>query len=255
MAENDKVETLERGNIYFIYQPRVEEEEVESLRDVQRLYMVLSPHGKKKYRLSIVGRKKLPDPGRKGKGRFWGFVDMVSSDPRQVEKQFDPVKYETKTRGERHIPAARPAGEGVYRILRHGDHTHLVYALELPEKPGEVQEEMNIEQEASYIVSVKNPEKGAPRAAGLKEERQAAYPKSLQEQFRDRKFADADPPEFFDHEGCEFVLVSAAEDVAEELGIELDPQEEDESTAEIFNDLRMERSEHPTEPLLKGKWE
>lgn len=40
----------------------------------------------------------------------------------------------------------------------------------------------------------------------------------------------------------------------EDLGIGLETEDESESTAEIFNDLRLEKSQHPTEPLLKGKW-
>jgi hypothetical protein len=50
------------------------------------------------------------------------------------------------------------------------------------------------------------------------------------------------------------VLISAAADVSKELGIELDPQSETESTAEILNDLRMRKSRHPIEPLLTGEW-
>ncbi|MFW6059239.1 MAG: hypothetical protein ACODAQ_03605 [Phycisphaeraceae bacterium] len=255
ISPSEKVQTLERGNIYFIYQPRVEQEQVESARDVQRLYMVLAPHGKQVYRLAVLGRKKLPEPEREGRQRYWGFIDAVEKDAQRIEDEFDPETYKTKTRGEREVPPARPAGEGIYRIVRHEDHTHLIYALELPGKPGKVQDELNIESEASYIIQIKNPQRGAPQAPGLDEDRQAEYPKKLQDRFEDRKFYDADPPDFLDYAGTEFLLISAAEDVKEELGIDLDPQKETEDTAEIFNDLRMERSEHPTKPLLKGEWE
>lgn len=255
ISPSENVQTLERGNVYFIYQPRVEHKQAESLKDVQRLYMVLAPSGKQVYRLAVIGQKKMPEPEREGRSRYWGFIDKVEKDAKKIEAEFDPTTYETRTRGEREVPAARPAGEGVYRIVRHEDHTHLIYALELPEKPGQVQDALNIESEASYIIQIKNPERGSPQAPGLDEDRQAEYPEKLQERFEDRKFYDADPPEFLDYTGTEFLLISAAEDVKEELGIDLDPQKESEDTAEIFNDLRMERSEHPTEPLLKGKWE
>jgi hypothetical protein len=52
----------------------------------------------------------------------------------------------------------------------------------------------------------------------------------------------------------EIVLIGAGEDVSKELGVLLDPQRETLETAEIFNDLRLERSQHPLEPLFKGKW-
>jgi hypothetical protein len=51
------------------------------------------------------------------------------------------------------------------------------------------------------------------------------------------------------------VLISASEDVSEELGIELHPEDETITSADIFNDLKMERSVHPLKPLFKGEWE
>jgi hypothetical protein len=59
------------------------------------------------------------------------------------------------------------------------------------------------------------------------------------------------------------VLIGADEDVFEEpgvrvfeeLGIRLEPQRETIDTAELFNDLRMERAAHPLKPLFEGRWE
>lgn len=254
MPERPNVETLERGNIYFFYRPRVEEEHPESVEDIQNLYMVHSPHGKARYRLSIIGRKHMPDPGAKQE-RIWGFVELVESDPKAIVRALGEEEYETKTRGRRHRPAARPAGEGVYRIVRHDDHTHLAFARELPERAGDVQEELEIGEEANYVITVKNPAKPSPKTAGLPRDRAADYPRSLQERFADRRFIAADPPELLDHEASQFVLVSAAKDVKEDLGIELHPQDEDESRAEIFRDLQLEKSKQPIEPLIEGEWE
>lgn len=86
----------------------------------------------------------------------------------------------------RELPAARPAGEGVYAIVRHDSHTHLAYSLELPRKPGKVQRDLRIDDEASYILTVKNPEKPAPGGAGLKGSRKAGYPEDLMEKFGGR---------------------------------------------------------------------
>lgn len=249
------IDTLEKGNIYFFYRPRVEEEDPKGKSDVQRLYMVLNPKTPKKlYRLSIIGSKKMPDPKNRGGSREWGFVDMVQKDPDSIRDALKGDTYQTKTRGQRHLPAARPCGQGVYRILRHGDHTHLVYVPELPKKVGEVQQALDIEAEASLIISVKNPEKGGPRAAGLKEEQKAEFPKSLQKIFRDRKFADVDPVDFLNHEGAEFLLVGASDDIREELGIRLDAEKESGQSADIFNQMGIDKSEQPVEPLLKGDW-
>ena len=247
------VDLLERGDIFFIYRPRVQEESAESLEDVQRSYMVLSPKGKQRHRLIVLGQKRLPEI-HDGGDRVWGYVDMVERDPRNVEEELGRQTYETKTRGERTRPEARPAGEGVYAIVRHDDHTHLAYELELPRKPGEVQEELEIEPEASYIISIKNPEAPSPPGVGLRGERKVDFPRRLQEQFRGRRFADVDPPEMLDYVGAEVLLIGADEDVSEELGIQLNPERESLNTAEIFTKLKMEKREHPIEPLTKGEW-
>jgi hypothetical protein len=252
-GQKQETNVLEEGNIYFMYRPRVNEGDVQSLKDVQRFYMVLSPKGKKRYRLMVMPKKQLPNI-KDGGQKFWGFVEKVSSKAADVENELDKEVYGTKTRGEQIQPEARPAGEGVYSIVRHGDHTHLVYVLELPDEPKEVQRALNIEEEASYIISVKNPDQPSPEGVGLDEERQADFPKELQGKFGGRRFADLDPPDFLNYEGAELLFIGAAEDVSEGLGIELEAEEESESTAEIFKDLRLEKSQHPIEPLLEGEW-
>ncbi len=253
MAEN-KPKTLEQGDIYFFYRPKVDENDPKGRSDVQRLYMVLHPSDRKHIRLAIIGRKKMPDPHRHGKARMWGFIDMVRNKPEKIVEELKEDAYQTKTRGERHQPAARPFGEGVYRILRHKDHTHLVYALEHPKKPDDVQDAFEVEEDASYIISIRNPEKGSPRNAGLSDEREADFPESLQKKFEGRRFFDADPPHFLDYEGAEFLLVSASENVKEELGIDLDAEHEKQSDADVFEDLHLHRKENPVEPLFHGDW-
>lgn len=252
MAEQP-VDILEQGDIYMAFRPTVDTHDPESLEDVQRFHIILAARDPRRYRLLVVGRKRLPEPEEHGRARQWAFVEAVSDQADDIERLLDEEHYQTKTRGERTRPAARPVAEGVYRILRHGNHTHLVYALELPERPGEVQDELNIEDEASYIVTVKNPDAPSPRRAGLGS-RKASFPDALKERFGGRRFCDLDPPDFLDHEGAEFVLISAAEDVKAELGIELDTDDEDARSADIFRDLRMERDQHPTEPLFQGIW-
>jgi hypothetical protein len=248
-----RVEILEKGNIYFFYRPRVEKKKVSGPSGVQRLYMVLSPEGKRAARLTVIGQKEMPDPEAKSQ-RYWGFVEMIAKHPESIRDELGGKHYSTKTRGERHMSPARPFGEGVYGILRHGDHTHLVYALELPETPGDVQEDFNIEEEASYIITVKNPERGSPPKAGLAKKEKADYPRKLQEHFQDKAFANADPTELLDREGVEFVLISASDDVRKELGIQLKAENESELSADIFKELKLDKSKRPLEPLLHGEW-
>jgi hypothetical protein len=250
-------EILEQGNIYFLYRPKVraedegEDAEVEDLGDVQNFYVVLKPEGGR-FRLINVGRKRLPDI--EGHERNWGFVDMIAASGKEIEEALQRDTYETKTRGERVLPAARPAGEGVYALVREGSSTFLVWALELPKKPGPVQKAFNIPQEASLAISVANPEKRAgPRTAQLGDEQQADYPKSLQREFRGRKFATEDP-RLLDYEGAEVIFIGAREDPQEGYDIDLQPEKESEGSADIFKQLRFAKSRHPVEPLLRGEW-
>ena len=40
-----------------------------------------------------------------------------------------------------------------------------------------------------------------------------------------------------------------------DLGIDLEPQPEDEENAEVFKDLHLEKSERTIKPLFEGTWE
>lgn len=255
--EQERAEILEQGNIYFVYRPKVqgadEVHAVDSFADVQGTYIVLSPHGKKRFRLIAIGQKQLPDIS--GGEKNWGFVDRVENSAKKIEEELQRDRYQTKTQGERIRPAARPAGEGVYALVRHGDHTHLAYALELPAAPGAVQRTLHIEEQASYVLSIKNPEQASAGHAGMGEKRRVRFPKHLQERFRERRFIPADPPDFLDHEGAEVLFIGAADDIPKELGLSLEPQHETESKAEIFRELRMAKSRHPVKPLLEGQWD
>ena len=56
---------------------------------------------KKRFRLIVVGKKGLPDPEAKGRGRvFWGTVSTVGEDLKKLEEGLGESTYETKTGGE-----------------------------------------------------------------------------------------------------------------------------------------------------------
>lgn len=259
MARSDKngghrdhePEVVEHGDIYFLYRPKLETELPEGTEDVQRFHVVLRPEGRARFRLLTIGRKRLPDVPEHERTR--GFVDMVSESARDIERGLREATYQTKTRGERTRPAARPAGEGVYALVRENHKLYLAYELELPERPGEVQKDLKIPPQASFALSVKNPERGAPPNVGLPKEEEAHYPKALQEEFRGRRFA-AEDARLLDYEGAEFVLIGARLNPERELAIDLEGEHETPDTADIVRKLRMERSRPPIEPLLQGEW-
>jgi hypothetical protein len=242
---------LERGDIYFLYRPRVGMDEVHGLKDVERFYILLRPWRTHLYRLIIIGRKRLPDP--KEHNRFWGFVWRVFKDRAALNEELGARDYATKTRGVRHVEPVRPAAEGIYAIVRHGDHTHLAFVLELPRRQGPAERELNVKREASYIIAVRNPETPRPPNAGLNPERDAKFPKTLQEKFKGRRFAPVDPPDFLNYEGAELMFIGASEDPERELGLEFKPDRETEHSANVFKDLKLPR-EIAREPLFEGEW-
>lgn len=247
-------EKIETGNLYFLYRPKVNEEEPSSANDVQRFHLVMSPTGKKIYRSLIIGRKELPPVKNKRHDQYWGFVDATKKDAKAMRDSLQEEQYETKTRGTQTRPAARPAGEGVYALYRENGSTRLAYVLELPADPGAPQKAFNIEPEANFVITIKNPDKPSPAQAGLQEAKEADYPKRLSEKFEDRRFIDCDPADFLDYEGTQFVLVSGHQDLTPEEEKAMRPQREDEEHADIFRDLRMQKTAQPNAPLFEGVW-
>src|SRR5919198_5702426 len=120
-------DVLERGAIAFLYRPRVETFAVQALEDVQRFFVVLAPEGGRRVRRVRVGRKRMP--AAELHERFWAYVDRVAASVHDVVADLASDLYWTKTRGLRHQPGPRFAGEGSYLVARHGDHVHLAYAL------------------------------------------------------------------------------------------------------------------------------
>lgn len=243
----------ERGDLFFFYRPSVDSENPHDLADIRRLHLVLRPTAGDIIRLITIGKKTLPDSGPAG-GNHWAFVDRVFADPEELKEALGGTTYETETTGERHLPEARPAGEGVYAIVRHGRDSVLAYALELPEELGEVQKAFGIERQGRFIISIKNPGVPSPSGLGLEPELQGKLPEELQELFGSRRWHPADPPALLDHQGIEMILIGGRVEPDADLGIELEPQPEDEQQAEVFRDLHLDRSERAMRSLFEGKW-
>jgi hypothetical protein len=241
----------ERGAVFFFYRPRVERDAPRSERDVQRFLAVLAPDAGERFRLVAVGRKHLPGASRLARERNWAWVMKVAGSAAELELELRGYQYDTKTRGRRDQPAARPAGAGRYAIARHGAHTHLAYALARPAAPGPVQRELGIEPSASLVAAVKNPHWPTPPDvnAGLAPEAEAFYPAPLQAAFRGRRWAALEPAHL-DREGAELVLVGTQEPLGAELGIRL----EDEEPQDVLDLFGLDPARHPVAPLFSGEW-
>ena len=212
---------LEHGSISFLYRPRVEEQHPDELDDVQRLLLLLSPHGHPFARLIAVGRKRIALS--RHHERFWGYVDLVLTQY-DMQAALGAQVYGTKTRGLRHLPAARTFAHGTYELAWHGAHAHLRWAVDHFAGSDPVAAQLVLESEADYIVTVANSD---PVAWGLIEAPDlqgelfdelelhvtipTPFPPALQARFRGRKYAQVDTPEWLDHPGAELVFVGAGD--------------------------------------------
>ena len=119
---------------------------VEGPEDVAAFHLILHPLNENKYRYAAISLKGLLESG--GEGGLVGADGAVETDIKQMRKRL----LQTHP-----LPAARPCGEGVYAVVRHGRHTHLAYAMELPEHPAEVQKSLGIAQLENPYLAVMNP--------------------------------------------------------------------------------------------------
>jgi hypothetical protein len=250
IESRSKIKVLERGDLFYLYRPSVEAFTPGGLIDVRRFYMVLQPEGSNRFRLIAIGKKKLPG-GDDQMERHWGFVDGVFSTSDQLLKAAAGIPASMDSRGEKPLPA----GEGVYALILHGNHTHLVYVTELPASPGEVQQAFNIQRQGRFVIAVKNPSAASPPGVGLELDRQPCFPDDLKARFGDRRWMSLDPPAFLDYEGAEIVLIAGQDDLGEDLGIDLKAHPTDQETADIFRELHLEKSERTIKPLVQGTWE
>jgi Protein of unknown function (DUF2795) len=268
VKEDKESEVIEHGDLFFFYRPKVDTEEVKDIEDVQRFYMVTSPeevgrkgynnNNKDIYRLFLVGQKQLPEivEGKStSKERNWALNSLTTSNAEDIHKELMPAEYTTETKGKRRIAAATPAGEGKYSIVKHAGHTELAYVLELPEIPGPTQKEFEIKKEASYIISVKNPDISVPGFSVFSFGKKPEYPKRLIEKFGNKRWISIEDPDLLNYENTQVLLIGARKkDVEEELGIDIDEQKETERSADIFKELKIRKEQVPLKPLLKGKF-
>lgn len=202
----------------LVYRPRVERWQPEDTADVQRLLLVLCPERRARYRVIAIGRRQVPRGGTHE--RFWGWVDLVLDSPSDLRAALAAHTYETRTRGVRHLPAARRAGGGRYELSWHGGHAHLRYELTSIEADDPVVDDLRPEPRADCILTVANPDPAAwglvempPLQFDLFDETEihvtipAPFPPTLQARFGDRRFVPLDDIRFLDHPGAELVFI------------------------------------------------
>ena len=221
-------QVIEKGHISFYYRPRIGREVVNSLVDVQRLFLVLNPthafeeHGAgqeppekvHKSRIIIVGKKRLPSVDSHERG--WALVDktLVHGD---VEAELkSELHYHTASGKERVRAPAILSATGIYEIVLHDDKTVCGYTLESPQRLQKMHYEFNILPTATFLISVKNPEK--PAAVGLDEDDKWRFSKELQKLFGGRRWSPIYTCKLINHPGIEILLIGCSESLAKEMG-------------------------------------
>jgi hypothetical protein len=247
-----EAEVLEQGDIYFFYRPKKSVEEVKGIEDVRRFFMVTAPEEGQLYRLFVIGKKSLPEVRKteaRASERYWARVGGIFKDANELTKELLSDEF-------RKGDAARPVGEGKYAIIKHQNHTELAYVLEMPNEPGEAQQELGIEKEASYVISVINPK--MPKSSNLPTtEEPPKYPREVLNEFNEHEnfVSLSKNTKFIDYQNAQIILVGAREGkdmVKSEIGIDM---KEEQSSADIFNKLKLRREQVPTRPLTEGKLE
>ncbi|KAM0273985.1 hypothetical protein ACHAQH_008077 [Verticillium albo-atrum] len=236
---------LEKGLIYFFIRARVNIDEPEQVNDIARSYFILRPLAKHarladgpigdagNSRLLVLPKKVLPQSGR---DRFMVFVEKSGASFKELKETFlQSAENVTKTQGTSTTPPATPAAEGVYVITSTGRDSHLAYMITLPEELGEVQRDLGVKEQGSFIVSTKNPEQPSPANTQLPDG--PGFSKEIQEEFQGRRWLPSKPAHF-DYPNAQILLIG------ESSGVEkaLEPQKKDqkngkEEPEEVLKDL------------------
>jgi hypothetical protein len=249
---------LEKGVIYFFTRNRVSVDEAESVGDLQRTFFVLRPlpagaklgdgavQDLKNNRLFALPKKVFP---KSHNDRFMAFVEKANTSVQDLKDNFfQGSEYNTQTQGTRSNDPVTPVAEGVYLITRTEDATtHLVYSTTVPSEMGEVQEDLGIKNQGSFIISVKNPERSGPASASLPQK--PDFSKEIIEEFRGLAWSEV-RPKYLDHEYCQILLIGENIDKA------VEPTKKNEKHDKETPKEEMEQLEHEDElrvQHLKGK--
>jgi hypothetical protein len=174
------VEILEQGAVSFLAVPRGAGA-ARGPGDLERLFVVLAPAGRRPLRRISVGRHRLPDPRRRQ--RFYAHVDRIAPAAGRLTED---------VRARHGGLAGNLLGVGRYTLARHRGHVHLAYALARACARGELAAALGVAVAASFVLCV--------------------FRRSLPPTRRPRARAPLAPatPERLDVIGAEVALVSGA---------------------------------------------
>lgn len=246
---------MEKGIVYFFFRGRIGIDHPEKISDIARSYMVLRPiptdsklgdgpiGDAGNSRLIAIPKKVLP---RAGSDRWLAFVEKTDASFAKLKDEFLAANdYDTKTAGTRHSPAATPFGEGVYAITTTGRESHLAYILTLPEKLGEVQTEIGLQEKGSWVLSTRNPQYPAPQNAALPEG--PDFSQDILDEFRSLRWMGTLPKHLVPN--AQFLLIGEPAGIEKAMQQDEKDKKDDDKTEpmeemEKLEDEDTERMEH-----------
>jgi hypothetical protein len=238
----------EEGDLFFFYRPR--RPNPEGIRDVVSLDMVLRPRDRRWYRLLSFAA-----PGLGSSDSVTPITGRIIAADRQesaILKHLGPRMGAVAGVPAEVQPACRPCGEGVYALLAARNQTHLVYALELPATPLQVQRELGLQTEGELALGVYNPFESAdvnPESPAL-----PRLPDELRRRLGASHALYNDITAFLDYPNLQLVLFRQSQQEARQHTAELMPFWENLETADVFRLLHLRRRQFPIEPLTEGTW-
>ena len=201
---------IEKGDVYFFYRNKAGVTRVHDLNDVQRLFMVMVPDGlRRKARMFLVGRKRLPRVNGRSAAREW-MMNVMSATPDRIGRELAPAEYRTRVLGRRRVAQAFPVGEARYALVENEGQTEFSYRLVRPQQPGKAQRALGLRREAAYVITVRNP---AAHMRGFPDDR-PGYPRALRKLFGGRRFIGLSQASLLDYENAQLLLLNAREEPA-----------------------------------------
>lgn len=244
MPMDNQQQILERGDVYFFYCPKTKalqnkKHKINQLAEVKNFFIILHPEDKSLYRLWSVDDKQLPDIEDVSR-KSCLYSQAICRDSDEILSALD--QHAKHDKGSKPFLAARPCGEGGYFIFNHQDHSHFAYSLNLPEKIGAVQQQLNIAKQANYVIAVKN------QYVDHHHYPKVNLPSELLNHFHGQNSIAIPNIEFINYPNLSFILSNQCQ-----IGIaELDYTSRFDR---LFKDLAIWTRSRPTAPLLHGKWE
>ncbi len=140
----------------------------------------------------------------------------------------------------------------------------------MPQEIGDAQKELGIQKEATYIITVINPNKPVPEGYPTAEAERPRYPEDIEKYLnnsQERFISLSQNLNLINYQNAQVVLIGAREGkdiIKQEIGLEIETAAEDEggdkenlllSSSDIFTKLKLRKEQVPIKPIIEGKFE